>query len=154
MNEAIIKIREIIATDIIGLAQLAMEGEAGVNTKVNRNTLKDSSLYKSVKSEIQNSQDIIINALFNHYINYIEWDRPPEYGDPPPIDVIIDWAREKGIPTDNEVVYAIRQSIWQTGHKGRPVIEMFDKLLQDTFNEDWASDLFGSIIDDITKFFN
>lgn len=154
MNEATIKIREIIATDILGLAQLAMEGDIGVNAKIDRNTLKDSKLYKSVKSQIVNSNDIVIEALFQSYINYIEWDRPPKYGNPPPIDAIIEWAKEKGISTDNDVVYAIRYSIWEMGHTGRPIIEMFNRLLEHTFNEHWANDVFNSLIDELTKFFN
>jgi len=147
-------ISEIIATDIIGLAQLAMSGETGVNVKVNRNTLKDSHLYDSVKTEIINSKDIVINALFQHYINYIERDRPPEYGNPPPIDAIIEWAKSKGIPTDNEIVYAIRYNIWKEGHTGRPIIEMFNNLLEHSFNEVWAGELFDSITEELTKYFN
>lgn len=154
MNKGIEALKEVIATDIIGLAQSAMEGETGANTKVNRNTLKDSSLYKSVKTEIQKSDDVVINALFQHYINYIEWDRPPEYGNPPPIDVIIEWAKSKGISTDNNTVYAIRYAIWRDGHDGRPVIEMFNNLLGFYFGEHWAEEIFDAITDELTKFFN
>jgi len=154
MNDDISKITEIIATDIIGLAQLAMEGDVGVNTKIDRNTLKDSYLYNSIKTQIINSNNIVVETLFQPYINYIEWDRPPKYGDPPPIDDIIEWAKAKGISTDNDVVYAIRYSIWEIGHSGRPVIEMFNKLLEHTFNEYWADDIFNAIISELIKFFN
>lgn len=154
MNEATLKIREIVATDIMGLAQLAMEGDIGINEKVDRNTLKDSNLYKSIKTEIQNSNDIVINALFQHYINYIEWDRPPEYGDKPPIDELKDWAESRGISTDNATLWAISTAIWRDGHDGRPIIEMFNNLIEFSFNEYWAEDLFNSTIDELIKYFN
>lgn len=148
---------EKIADDLLALAHLVLEDDqVSNNTKVNKNTLKISALNGDLYATIGQSfgQDPVITALFNHYVVYLEWDRPPKYGKQPPISALKDWAARKGIPTDADVLYAIAYAIWRDGHDGRPIFATMDKELGRLFVEDWAPRLFAALTDELDKFFS
>lgn len=105
MDQAIKKAIEAMASDIIQLSKKVLEqDEVGVNPKTGKNTLINSKMYKSMQSLspkdlIDLSGDsIVLDALFEHYSSYMEWERPKEYGKKPPIDSLRDWALEKASP--------------------------------------------------------
>ena len=84
-----------IAADIVALAVAVLEDDAvSTNAKVGRNTLSSSYLRQSLKSMVSESGqgDPVLSALFQHYVVYLEWSRPPKYGKQPPIDALEDWA--------------------------------------------------------------
>lgn len=146
-----------IADDLLALATLVMEDDSvGVNSKVGRNTLKDSALKGDLFVTVGQTfaDDAVIKALFNNYVVYLEWDRPAKYGKKPPISALIDWAKKNGIPTDAGTLWAISTAIWRDGHEGRPIFATVDNLADDLFASDWADDLFNNIIDNLDKFFN
>lgn len=67
-----------IATKFIDLARQVMDDDAvGVNIKVGKNTLKDSSLQRDLESHIKAADDLVLELLFNNYVVFLEWDRPP-----------------------------------------------------------------------------
>lgn len=153
VNAAIAK----IADDLLALAALVMEDDGvGTNIKVNRNTLANSALKGDllVKINETNGEDPVINALFNNYVVYLEWDRPPKYKKKPPIDVLKDWAQKNGIPTDADTLWKISTAIWRDGHAGRPIFATMDTELDGLFSNDWASKLYDSTVDNLDKFFN
>jgi hypothetical protein len=156
MNESTIKVIEALTEDILTLSRLILEDDSiSTNRKVGKNTLKESSLKKDVEVEIKSlDSPVIINALFNSYINYIEWDRPRKYGKRPPIDELRDWALSRGIPTDNNTLFLISQAIWRDGHEGRPIIATLEKEIEESFDKEVYDKLFNSIIEEITKYFN
>lgn len=156
MNEATGKIIEAIANDVLALSHLILEDESiSKNKKVNKNTLRDSQLNKDLAvSTSYTSEDILIKAIFNNYVGFIEWDRPKEYGDKPPIDSLRDWALSRNIPTDNSTLWAISTAIWKDGHEGRPILETLEKEIEESFDTEMYDKLFESIIDEITKYFN
>lgn len=90
----------------------------GTNTKVGRNTLKDSDLIDSVEAKVSGG---VIEILANHYIEYIEFGRRPK-AKWVPISALVEWASRKGIPTDNHTIYAIAYAIWRDGIPPRPVL--------------------------------
>jgi len=146
-----------IADDLLALATLVMEDDSvGVNTKVGRNTLKDSALKGDLFVTVGQSfgEDAVIQALFNNYVVYLEWDRPAKYGKKPPISELKDWAQKNGIPTDAGTLWAISTAIWRDGHAGRPIFATIDAHTDDLFTTDWADDLFTNIVDNLDKFFN
>jgi len=146
-----------IADDLFALASAILEDDSiSVNTKVGRNTLKDSALRDDLAVAISqtNGDDAVIRALFNNYVQYLEWDRPAKYGKQPPISVLVDWAKKNGIPTDAGTLWAISTAIWRDGHKGRPIFATIDSNLDNLYNTDWADDLFAGIIDNLETFFN
>lgn len=146
-----------IADDLLALASLVLEDDSvSTNTKIGRNTLANSQLREDLAATISQSgvEDVVLKALFNNYVVYLEWDRPPEYGKRPPIDDLKDWAEKNGIPTDASTLYAISYAIWRDGHKGRPIFATMDKLLDGLYIDDWAPILRDAILDNLDKIFN
>lgn len=145
-----------IADDLLALAALVLEDDTiGTNAKVGRNTLKNSALRGDLSVAIQRTgEDPVIRALFNHYVVFLEWERPPRYGKQPPIHVLKEWAARNGIPTDAETLWAISYAIWRDGHEGRPIFATMDRELDRLFEGDWAEELRRAIMEGIERFFN
>ena len=146
-----------IAGDLLALAAVILEDDTiSTNRKVGRNTLRDSVLHGDLETKINqvNGDDPVIRALFNHYVVYREWTRPPKYKKKPPISVLKDWAAKNGIPTDAGTLWAISYAIWRDGHKGRPIFATMDKELDGLFLDDWADKLHDAIVDNLDNFFN
>lgn len=69
-----------IARDLFALASAVLEDDTvSTNTKIGRNTLRDSALRGDLSTVVQSTNDPVISALFNHYVVYLEWSRPPRY---------------------------------------------------------------------------
>lgn len=146
-----------IADDLLALASLVLEDDTvSTNSKIGRNTLKDSFLRDDLAATISETagSDPVIKALFNNYVVYIEWDRPKEYGKKPPISALKEWAEKNGIPSDADTLYAISYAIWRDGHKGRPIFATMDAQLTGLFMDDWADDLRDAILDNLDNYFN
>lgn len=120
-----------------------------------KNSLKDSQMRADLYAlPVSTTEDVVIQALFNNYVVYLEWDRPKEYGKRPPIDALKDWATKNGISTDASTLWAISNAIWRDGHKGRPIFSTIDKLADKAYADDWGDKLFNSITDDLDNLFN
>lgn len=125
------------------------------NTKVDINTLADSALRHdlSVYMSEKDGGDPVISALFNNYVEYLEWDRPAKYGKRPPIDVLEDWARKNGIGTEASTLWAISTAIWRDGHKGRPIFATISANLDRLFMDDWSNLIFNDLTQGLDEFF-
>jgi hypothetical protein len=156
MNESTLKVIEGIVGDVLILSQLIMETDViSSNKKINKNTLRDSNLKKDIEIKIESLDNpVIINALFNHYIIFLEWSRPKKYKKKPPIHVLRDWALSRGIPTDNDTLWKISYAIWRDGHQGRPILATLEKEIEESFDKEVYGKLFNSIIEELTKYFN
>lgn len=146
-----------IADDLLALANLVLEDDSiSTNTKIGRNTLKDSLLRDDLYATISqtNGDDPVITAFFNHYVVYLEWTRPPKYGKRPPISALKDWADRKGIPSDAGTLAAIANAIWRDGHAGRPIFATMDAQIDNLFNDDWSDQLYTTITAQLDNFFN
>lgn len=146
-----------IADDLLALAAAVLEDDSiSSNEKVGKNTLRDSALRGDLEAAISQTvgDDAVIRALFNHYVVYLEWDRPPKYKKKPPIDVLKEWAAKNGIPTDAGTLWAISTAIWRDGHKGRPIFATMDKELDGLFTDNWSDQLYEAIVDNLDNFFN
>lgn len=146
-----------IADDLLALSALVLEDDSvGTNIKVGRNTLRDSALHGDLEGTVStvSGDDPVITALFNNYVVFLEWDRPPKYKKKPPISVLKDWAAKNGIPTDADTLYKISYAIWRDGHKGRPIFATIDRELDGLFTDDWADKLYDAIVDNLDTFFN
>lgn len=143
-----------IAGDLLALASVILEDDSiSVNTKVGKNTLKNSTLRGDLETRVEQTGDPVIQALFNNYVVFLEWDRPPKYKKKPPIGVLKEWAAKNGIPTDADTLWAISYAIWRDGHAGRPIFATMDIELDGLFMNDWSDKLFNAITDDLDKFF-
>lgn len=159
MEVQLAKIIQEITNDIVKGARDIMASDVGINQKVGKNTLVGSNLYKQISTSWKDTGDnIVVDTLFNHYIGYIEWDRPPEYGDPPPVIEIIKWLRRKHIVSSNEniksVAYVISRSIWKKGHKGRKIFDMLDKYVDSGFKNKYADMIFDALFKEVDDYFS
>lgn len=143
-----------IADDLLALASSVLEDDAiSTNEKVGRNTLRDSTLRGDLETKIS-GDDPVIKALFNHYVVFLEWTRPPKYKKKPPISALKEWAANNGIPTDAGTLWAISYALWRDGHKGRPIFATIDRELDGLFMDDWSDKLYDAIVDDLDNHFN
>lgn len=146
-----------IGDDLLALAHTILEDDSiSTNVKVGKNTLRDSALNDNLSLAISqtNGDDYVLRTLFNHYVVYLEWDRPPRYKKKPPIDALKDWAANNGIPTDANTLWKISYAIWRDGHAGRPIFATMDRELDNLFMNDWADKLKDAIFDTLDTIFN
>lgn len=154
MNQEATKVIEAIAADVLRLSRMILDGNAGINQKTGRNTLKGSALSESVQVQINNSSDgVVIETLFGNYIDFIEQGRKPRQGKQPPLDALRDWALQRGIPTDNSTLFLISRAIWRDGVEGRPILATLEEEIEKQFDEVWADQLFEAVTEELNKYF-
>jgi hypothetical protein len=139
--------------DIASLVRMVMDSNVGVNQKVGRNTLSDSDIYRTLSVRATNDGDLVMDIVLNDYIQYIESGRRKS-AKFPPVEPIVRWCKEKGIPSDNSTIFLIRRAIARDGIAPRPIMaKVFDELDRAWDNE-WSDRLFDIIMETINKFFN
>lgn len=158
MNNDTIMICREIAQDIVRAAREVMASSVGINDKVGKNTLVDSDLSKQIDWKIDFSGErVIVDTLFNYYIQFIEEGRKPQTGKMPPEDAIIKWMRRKHIVSSNKnirsVAFLIRRAIWRDGYNARPILKTLSDNVDDLWETKWADQLFEALIKDINEYF-
>lgn len=141
-----------IAEEAKAAMMAAMASELGVNRKVGRNTLVEGHIFQEVGVDVVDLE--LVNILVNDYIQYIESGRKP--GSFPPVSVIAKWAAEKGITTDNRVVWAICQSIYRDGIAPRPIIDANGGFWEQIDHEwnNWSAKIFEAITEQLDNEFD
>ena len=92
MEVQLAKIIQEITNDIVKGARDIMASDVGINQKVGKNTLVGSNLYRQISTSWKETGDnVVIDTFFNHYIGYIEWDRPPKHKKRPSTREIVKW---------------------------------------------------------------
>ena len=156
MTDHVLKIVEEIGRDIVALAQFVIDNDSvGVNKKAGKNTLRDSLLIRDVDSRVSfggNGDNVVIEVLFNNYIDYIEQGRRP--GTMPPVSALKEWAQSRGIPTDNGTLFAIANAVKRDGIEGRPILATLEREIENSFENDWADKLFDAMTAELTEYFN
>lgn len=153
MTPELHKAIEAIGQDIVRLARQVMEnGNAGINPKTGKNTLKGSSLAQNITFSTEGESDIVVRTFFDNYIEYIENGRVS--GKMPPISALETWAKKRGIPTDNATLYAIAGAIKRDGIAARPILATLEKEIELRFEQQWADKLFEALTTELTKYFN
>ena len=146
------KVMYAIGKDIAKIVRTVMESNVGINSKVGVNTLSNSNLYNDLSVIATNDGDLVFDLMLNDYLTFIESGRR-KGAKMPPVEPIIRWCRQKGIPTDNSTVYLIRTAISRDGIKARPfMVHVFEEI--DREWDSWADEIFNLIMDEIDKFFN
>ena len=139
-----------IANDIVALVHAVMEGETGINVKVGKNTLVDSDLFRSVQASADGN--IVISLLLNDYIQFVESGRRRGAKMPPP-DAIAAWCKRKGLPTDNNTVFAICKAISRDGISPRPVMATAFAMMDSTWDSSWSDRIFEEVIKQLDLYF-
>ena len=152
MNENVTKAFNLLAVDILDLFHKVLASDVGINRKPmsSKNTLKDSRLAQT--AQIQT--DIpFFHLILNDYIDDIENGRRVK-APLVPIEDLRDWARRKGIPSDNKTLEIIQYAIWRDGIQGRPVMKTFFNMLDKEWNATYSKQLFEAILHNLTQYFN
>lgn len=138
---------------IAELVRVVMDSNVGINNKVGKNTLSKSDIYRTLSVRATHDGDLILDIVLNDYIQYIESGRR-KGAKFPPVEPIVRWCKERGIPTDNSTIFLIRRAISRDGIAARPIMaKVFDELDRSWENE-WSDRLFDIIMEQINKFFN
>ena len=149
MTEYIRRTVESIKEDILALFHLILEDDYGWNNKTNTNTLADSRLHDEAKVEV--TDNFRFNLFYNDYLEYVERGRP--IGETKvPVGALIEWAKRKGLPTDNKFIYAVRNSIFKKGIRPRPILKPFSDEMDKLWDE-WAIELFVTITAELDNYF-
>lgn len=131
------KIYEAIRSDLLKIFQESLQrvGQQG------------SELYRTLKVTVNDSSDIF-KVIYNDYLDYIDSGRKPKAKRVPIGDLIV-WCKKKGLPSDNNTVYAIQQSIYNKGIPSKPIFDFINKSVDMKWDKDWADELFNEITDKI-----
>lgn len=139
--------------DLMQLVRMVMDSNVGINTKVGRNTLSDSDIYNTLSVRATSDGDLILDIVLNDYIQYIESGRR-KGAKFPPVEPIVRWCKERGIPTDNSTIFLIRRAISRDGINPRPIMAKVFEELDIAWDNEWSDRLFDIIMETINKFFN
>lgn len=139
--------------DLMTLVRMVMESNVGINNKVGMNTLENSNIYKTLSVKATNDGDLIFDIILNDYLVFIENGRR-KGAKMPPVKPIVDWARSRGIPTDNSTIFLIRRAISRDGIKARPFMAHVMEEVDTEWNNGFADKLFNKIMEEVDNFFN
>lgn len=154
MNREINKITRELATSFLTAFRAILQSGVGINTKVNKNTLQNSSLNKNAHAAVKEDEnDVIAELLVNDYIQFIESGRR-KGAKFPPVAPIVKWCRKNGIPTDNSTIFLIRRAISRDGIPARTIMENVYIIMDNEMEQQYYDRIFDSIIVEINKFFN
>ena len=138
----------LIAEQVKRCIQYSMELN-GVNDKVGRNTLVDSHIYDDL--DVSNVDLELIKILIHDYYEYIESGM--ETGHWVSEEYLLPWMEDKGIPTDNDTLWHIQNSIYEYGISPRPFMEDAFNMI-DNYWDEWADRIIEIMMEDIEDWFN
>ena len=140
------------AEDVMNITADIMASSVMVNNKVGRNTIApDSNIFKEMYAKA--SGNIVIELLLNDYVQYIESGRK-KGSKFPPLEPIVQWAKKRGIKTDNSTMFLIRRAIAEDGIKPRPFMYKVLNTIDKKWDGEWSSELFQELTKIIDEFFN
>ena len=147
-------VSKVIAEEVLTIFRAVLDGPLGVNDKVNFNTLgKDKSrLYEECVTRLLASDDIVVELLVNHYVIFVESGRRAG-ARRPPFQPIYEWAKRKGLPTDNGFIWSVIQSIVNEGISPRPVISKMFEIIDKRWESEWSDMIFDEIIKELDEIF-
>lgn len=142
-----------LSKEIMEIVKVVMESNLLINNKVGRNTIApDSDIYRNLQVKATNDGDLVYDIILNDYLTFIESGRRSG-AKMPPIEPIVRWARQRGIPTDNSTIFLIRRAISRDGIAPRPFMATVMEQI-DLRWDGWSDDLFEEITKIITEYFN
>lgn len=139
------------AEDVMNITADIMSSNIMVNKKGINTIAPDSKIFKEMKAKA--SGNIVIELLLNDYVKYIESGR--KAGSKfPPLEPIVQWAKKRGIKTDNSTMFLIRRAIAEDGIKPRPFMYKVFETIDKKWDGEWSSELFQELTNIIDEFFN
>lgn len=140
------KIVMAFSKDLMELVREVMESNVGINEKVG------SNIYNALQIKATNDGDLVYDIILNDYLVYIENGRR-KGAKMPPVEPIVNWARSRGIPTDNSTIYLIRRAISRDGIKPRPFMAYVMEEVDRIWERGLADKIFDTIMEYTDNFF-
>ena len=139
------------AEDVMNITADIMASNLMLNKKGINTIAPDSKIFKEMYAKA--SGNIVIQLLLNDSVQYIESGR--KAGSKfPPIQPIVQWAKKRGIPTDNSTIFLIRRAIAEDGIRPRPFMYKVLETIDKKWDGEWSSELFNELTKIIDEFFN
>ena len=149
-------IAKVFAEDVMTITADIMASNLMLNKKGINTIAPDSKIFKEMYAKA--SGNIVIQLLLNDYVQYIESGRRKSTNAkkvaPPPVKAIVQWAKNRNIPTDNLTIYKIRSAIVRDGIKPRPFMYKVLETIDSKWDGEWSSELFNELTKIIDEFFN
>ena len=139
------------AEDVMNITADIMASNLMVNKKGINTIAPGSNIFKEMKAKA--SGNIVIELLLNNYVKYIESGRK-KGSKFPPLEPIVQWAKKRGIKTDNSTIFLIRRAIAEDGIKPRPFMYKVLNTIDKKWDGEWSSELFQELTKIIDEFFN
>ena len=139
------------AEDVMNITADIMASNLMLNKKGINTIAPDSNIFKEMKAKA--SGNIVIELLLNNYVKYIESGRK-KGSKFPPLEPIVQWAKKKGIKTDNSTMFLIRRAIAEDGIRPRPFMYKVLNTIDKKWDGEWSSELFQELTKIIDEFFN
>ena len=139
------------AEDVMNITADIMASNLMLNKKGINTIAPNSDIFKQMYAKA--SGNIVIQLLLNDYVQYIESGR--KAGSKfPPIQPIVQWAKKRGIPTDNSTIFLIRRAIAEDGIRPRPFMHKVLETIDSKWDGEWSYELFNELTKIIDEFFN
>ena len=149
--DSITSLAKAFAEDVMTITADIMASNLMLNKKGINTIAPDSKIFKEMYAKA--SGNIVIQLLLNDYVQYIESGR--KAGSKfPPIQPIVQWAKKRGIPTDNSTIFLIRRAISEDGIRPRPFMYKVLETIDKKWDGEWSSELFNELTKIIDEFFN
>ena len=139
------------AEDVMTITADIMASNLMLNKKGINTIAPNSDIFKQMYAKA--SGNIVIELLLNDYVQYIESGRKAGIKFPP-IQPIVQWAKKRGIPTDNSTIFLIRRAISEDGIRPRPFMYKVLETIDKKWDGEWSSELFNELTKIIDEFFN
>lgn len=153
MKQDVQRVIKELSESFLNAFRACLYSDIGINTKVGRNTLRGSNLDNESNSRyIDKNGDTVVELLVNDYIQYVENGRRSHKM--PPIEPIIQWAKRKGISTDNNTMWKIRKSIADKGIRPRPIMQTVWEDMDAQMQQIYLDRIFDTIIKELNIYFN
>ena len=153
--DSITSLAKSFAEDVMTITSDIMASNLMLNKKGINTIAPDSKIFKEMYAKA--SGNIVIQLLLNDYVQYIESGRrkstKAKKVAPPPVKAIVEWAKNRNIPTDNLTIYKIRSAIVRDGIKPRPFMYKVLETIDKKWDGEWSSDLFQELTKIIDEFF-
>lgn len=109
---------------------------------------KRSNLYRTAEVEVKqvNDDTVDVSWILEDYATFVDRGRRP--GRRPPVDKILEWVKEKGLSSgdDLQLAWAISTAISKRGLKPRPFIQSFTERQEDIISA-YIDQLIDSILE-------
>lgn len=149
------EVSKAIANDIRDfLSTLAANRRGNTSTKgQDRENL--IGLFQDIQPEVSYRADsVLIHILYDNYLSFNGRKISLNGEKLPPIDKLRDWALNHNLPTDNNTLLLIAQTIRQDGSQSKPLFAIIEDEMDKRMEGEWSDIIQNAVSEEINKIFD